>query len=262
MRFLSRKSKVVNKYRSVFYFFVLVLELLVMFSRVYLGMHSINQVLFGLMIGCFSIVIYYVYVEPYLYILGLKYLSEGLKKTMNFTWMILVFIGLCLYQCLITFLVTFNPPNNPNDPWIHQITSIPKCNSGYNFYTSFYLKCYEDMAIGVGSPVILISLAISTNGSGFIKKFSYSRCSKKFLAYLAVTLLTPLIPAAIFLNPWWKLIDSLNSNSMAALLWSLNVLGFTFAFIFLVGISPHLVVKFGLAEYADLDSYTAFKQEV
>lgn len=82
------------------------------------------------------------------------------------------------------------------------------------------------------------------------------------MAYLAVTLLTPLIPAAIFLNPWWKLIDNISDNGMAGLLWSLNVLGFTFAFIILVGLSPHLVMKFGLAEYANLDSYTAFKQEV
>jgi hypothetical protein len=118
------------------------------------------------------------------------------------------------------------------------------------------------MAIGIGSPIILISLAISRNGSGFIKKFSYSRCSKKFLAYLAVTLLTPLVPAAIFLNPWWKLIEGLSDASMAGLLWTLNVLGFTFGFIILIGISPYLVVKCGLAEYADLDSYTAFKQEV
>lgn len=61
VRFLSRKSKIVAKYSAIFYFFVLMLELLVMFSRVYLGMHSINQVLFGFMVGCFSMVVYYLF---------------------------------------------------------------------------------------------------------------------------------------------------------------------------------------------------------
>jgi phosphotransferase system glucose/maltose/N-acetylglucosamine-specific IIC component len=102
---------------------VLVLELLVMFSRVYLGMHSINQVLFGLMIGCFSMVVYYLFVEQYLYVLSLKYLAEG-KKSSNFVWMSLVFGAICLYECLITYLADFNPPNNPTDPWIMRINSI------------------------------------------------------------------------------------------------------------------------------------------
>ena len=117
------------------------------------------------------------------------------------------------------------------------------------------------MAIGVGSPVILIALALSTNGSGYIKKFSYSRCSKKFAGYFFITVLFSAIPAAIFLNPWWKLIEGLDDGSMAALLYSLNVLGFTISFIFLISLSPKIVIKAGLAEYAELDSYAAFKQE-
>lgn len=34
-----------------------------MFSRVILGMHSFNQVLFGLMIGLYSMVLYYFFIE-------------------------------------------------------------------------------------------------------------------------------------------------------------------------------------------------------
>jgi sphingosine-1-phosphate phosphatase 1 len=37
------------------------LEILVAFSRVYLGMHSINQVLFGIMLGVYFLVLYYSY---------------------------------------------------------------------------------------------------------------------------------------------------------------------------------------------------------
>jgi len=42
---------------------MIVLEGLVMFSRVILGMHSFNQVCFGLMIGLYSMVLYYFFIE-------------------------------------------------------------------------------------------------------------------------------------------------------------------------------------------------------
>lgn len=119
------------------------------------------------------------------------------------------------------------------------------------------------MAIGTVSPAILIALSISTNGSGLMKKLSYSRCcSVKFIGYVALTIVSAAIPAAIFLNPWWKSIEGLSSNSMAAMLWSFNVLGLSLGAIVLVAVSPRLVAVCGLAEYAHLDSYTAFKQEV
>ena len=44
------------------YFIVLILAALVMFSRVILGMHTFNEVLFGATIGMFMIVLYYTYV--------------------------------------------------------------------------------------------------------------------------------------------------------------------------------------------------------
>jgi hypothetical protein len=49
---------------------------------------------------------------------------------------------------------------------------------------------------------------------------------------------------------------------MAAFIWSLNVLGFSFGIIVLVAISPNIIRRLGLAEYAHRDSYIAFKQQV
>jgi membrane-associated phospholipid phosphatase len=62
LRFFTRVSKFVKKYVAFFYIIVLIFEFLVMFSRVILGMHALNQVLFGFMIGCYSFVPYYLFV--------------------------------------------------------------------------------------------------------------------------------------------------------------------------------------------------------
>jgi hypothetical protein len=118
------------------------------------------------------------------------------------------------------------------------------------------------MAIGVVSPMILVSLSISTNGSGLMKKLTYRRWSAKFVSYVAVTVLCAAIPALLFLNPWWKNIEGLSYDSKAALIWSLNVLGFSSAMLVLVAISPKIIARLGLAEYTHLGDYTAFKQEV
>jgi membrane-associated phospholipid phosphatase len=62
VRFFARVSKFVQKYIILFYLLVVFFEISVMFSRVILGMHSLNQVLFGCLIGCFSLIPYYLYI--------------------------------------------------------------------------------------------------------------------------------------------------------------------------------------------------------
>lgn len=50
--------------RNIFFFYILIFlfEVLLMFSRVMLGMHSFNEVLMGAMCSIFLIAIYYTYV--------------------------------------------------------------------------------------------------------------------------------------------------------------------------------------------------------
>ncbi|MBS1889857.1 MAG: phosphatase PAP2 family protein [Actinobacteria bacterium] len=256
VRFMTRKIKCAARFNYLWYTLVFLLELLVMFSRVYLGMHSLNQVLFGMMLGCYSMVVYYLYAEHWLFTHCLRYLTQGTGNIFNFLVCSLAFIAMCLYQCFITYFGTFDIPQS----WVNTINLTPRCAKSYDFATSFYLKCFEDMAIGVVAPAIMVALSISTNGSGLMKKLNYSRCcSGKFVGYVGLTLVSAAIPAAIFLNPFWKQFD-LPADSMAGLLWSMNALGFTISMIVLVAISPRLIAKCGLAEYAHLDSYTAFKQ--
>jgi membrane-associated phospholipid phosphatase len=108
VRFLSKKSRSVAKYNYIWYIMVILMELTIMFSRVYMGMHSLNQVLFGFMLGCYSMFVYYLYVEQWLYTHSFKYLSEGTSNLTNFMVTSFSFILLCLYQCLVTFLGSFD----------------------------------------------------------------------------------------------------------------------------------------------------------
>jgi membrane-associated phospholipid phosphatase len=61
VRFFVRFYDCARKFNWLLYIILVVLQLLVMFSRVILGMHTFNEVLMGAMIGLYSISIYYLY---------------------------------------------------------------------------------------------------------------------------------------------------------------------------------------------------------
>lgn len=61
IRFFMRSYKTARKLSWLLYAILVILQLLVMFSRVILGMHTFNEVLMGAMIGLYSISVYYLY---------------------------------------------------------------------------------------------------------------------------------------------------------------------------------------------------------
>lgn len=61
IRFFMRSYKTARKLSWLLYIILVILQLLVMFSRVILGMHTFNEVLMGAMIGLYSISAYYLY---------------------------------------------------------------------------------------------------------------------------------------------------------------------------------------------------------
>ena len=63
VRFFGRWYPAVGSNIGWFYALVVILECLVMFSRVILGMHTFNEVLMGATIGLFSFCLYYLYIE-------------------------------------------------------------------------------------------------------------------------------------------------------------------------------------------------------
>lgn len=61
IRYFSRAYKLTTKAIVGLVLFGVVLQGMVVFSRIILGMHSINQVLFGVLLGFYSLIPYYMY---------------------------------------------------------------------------------------------------------------------------------------------------------------------------------------------------------
>ena len=68
-----------------------------MFSRIILGMHSLNQVLFGFMIGVYTFIPYYLFVENLLLKVSLTlFRSIRLKKSLIYFIYIIILMTVLL----------------------------------------------------------------------------------------------------------------------------------------------------------------------
>jgi membrane-associated phospholipid phosphatase len=106
VRFYARVHKFVAKYIAVFYFFIILFEICVMFSRVILGMHSFNQVLLGCLIGCYTFVPYYLFAEKFI----LKWVLSIFRSQKSVLTSILLVCICCVSFCseiLLAMLLPF-----------------------------------------------------------------------------------------------------------------------------------------------------------
>ena len=125
LRLLSRSQPLVKKYIYIGYFLALIVQLLVMFSRVILGMHSFNEVLLGACLGLFCIVVYYLYTER----LMVKVVATLLDTPQQFDYtrnleeksrnrmVIIGLVWIFILTSLIDFLVVYLPTFNYTDYW-------------------------------------------------------------------------------------------------------------------------------------------------
>lgn len=134
VRFYARVHKLAAKYIAVFYFFIIFFEICVMFSRVILGMHSFNQVLFGCLIGCYSFVPYYLFVEKFL----LKWVLSIFRSQKSIETTILLICISCVSFCTEILLAMLLPFENTSA--LNVISSTSGCG-GFLIYKSFQYKC-------------------------------------------------------------------------------------------------------------------------
>jgi membrane-associated phospholipid phosphatase len=122
VKFLARGYPSVRKRILLGYLLVALLQCLVMFSRVILGMHTFNEVLMGAMIGIFSIALYYTYLED----LMLKLVATLIGSPQGFTYFqsmespvrrkILAFVlgWFVVVACAVDLTLTFLPTYSNN----------------------------------------------------------------------------------------------------------------------------------------------------
>lgn len=61
IRYFTRAYNLKGSPRAILFVLGILLQGLVVFSRIILGMHAINQVLFGVMLGFYFLIPYYMY---------------------------------------------------------------------------------------------------------------------------------------------------------------------------------------------------------
>jgi hypothetical protein len=167
-----------------------------MFSRVILGMHTFNEVLMGLMIGCFSVAIYYALVEEAI----LNYMCVLIEKKKRGLHLGLLVGGMATCV-LIDLLVFFLPDYNDGVFW-DTIQNTKGCEK-VKLYKSFQYKCLEDSALIMAAFGLLIALLFMPFPQNLTLPLGYSRLSCKYAAKLGLILLSAIIPVAAFLNPGW-----------------------------------------------------------
>lgn len=130
VRFFSRVYKFVSNNIALFYVLIIALECLVMFSRVILGMHSLNQVLFGLMIGLYSMVVYYLFIEKFILKWTLK-IFRMQKSSIQLILLASISVLSLSISILITLLLRYN-----NAEYETQILDTKGCQKS-QIYKSF-----------------------------------------------------------------------------------------------------------------------------
>ena len=163
-------------------------------------MHSLNQVLFGLMLGFASIVYYYTVAE-------LALLKFCLLMTHKFYRNYIIILNtIVMFICIIFMLLTLYIPNYKNDQYDPVIESFSRCK-GFQTYASYQYKCFIDMSLLMAGFGIIYGLVFMKNQHNLLRKTTFPRLSKQFFKRLGLTLLVSAIPAVIFLNPLWKKIN-------------------------------------------------------
>jgi hypothetical protein len=95
-----------------------------MFSRVILGMHSLNQVLIGCLLGSFSFIPYYLFIEK-LILKWLILIFRSQKSIINVFILFIIAITALAIEILIALVINYD-----NSSYITVINTFSGCN-GY-----------------------------------------------------------------------------------------------------------------------------------
>lgn len=216
-------------------------------------MHSINQVLFGLMIGVYVSVPYYLFIEGALIRTGIKLFNNPRS----------VPAALILFACMLVFwaielLVALLPAYINDDEYWAVIESINDCSKSA-YYKSFQYKCLEDCGLIMAGFGILMGFSFTHKPFNMAKMLTYTRISLKYLLRFVLTIVISLIPLAIFMNPGWADIKT-STQGKALIIWACQNLGFFFGTFFLVVVVPIFCQFLNLEDFKHPESYLEFRR--
>jgi len=182
----------------------------------YLGMHSLNQVLFGLTFGCYSLFIIVYYFDPWLD----SFLKSVRAKTLS-NRLVLAIILLLIYIVLsiIPILLYLKNERNSEKEWNIWWPVVQK-EVNPPLLTFAHLKCLMDCgALGIGFGVVFALLATENN---YLERgLKFSALTKRGILFRIIIfgLTVGIAAGLIFLIPTgnknWILKYLINSNLAA-----------------------------------------------
>ena len=147
VRFFARGYRWVRERIIVFYVLILVLQMLVMFSRVILGMHTFNEVLMGTMIALFAISVYYAYVQSMILHLFANCIASNPSHSDHFAsfkgWRRNSLLFVVLMSTLLVWAIDFATAfgiTYDNIPFWAVIQATKGCDT-VKYYKSFQYRC-------------------------------------------------------------------------------------------------------------------------
>ena len=120
-------------------------------------MHSLNQVLFGVMLGFASLVVYYSYAEVFI----LKTCVLVSRRSHRMKTVILTTVSLIVSVALV--LLTLYGPTYENEQYMPVINSFKRCRDNFKEEGSFQYKCFQDTSLLMAGFGIFYALAIMKN---------------------------------------------------------------------------------------------------
>lgn len=107
IRYSVRTSETMRNKVGILYVIGFLVQMLVVFSRILLGMHSLNQVLMGFLMACYSFIPYYLYMEEFILKLCMKIPSLYYRGYSLFINMMLVLAFMSI-QIIITYAISYD----------------------------------------------------------------------------------------------------------------------------------------------------------
>ena len=168
---------------------------LIAISRMYLGMHALNQVLLGLTLGAYSLFLIIYYIDPLLDDFLKRVKARGIRN--RGTVFTMFFIGYVILTT-IPILLFWRNEENPGKVWTEWWVVVSK-EVNAPIFTFGYIKCFLDCGVlGVGFGAISAMMTLENNYLD--KGLKFSALTKSALALrIIVFVLTAAVAGGIFL---------------------------------------------------------------
>lgn len=168
---------------------------LIVVSRMYLGMHALNQVLLGLTLGAYSLFLIIYYIDPLLDDFLKKVKARAIRNRGTvFTMFGIAYVILTTIPILLFYKNEENPGILWTDYWVvvSKEVNAPK-------FTFGYIKCFLDCGVvGVGFGAFAAMMTLENNYLD--KGLKFSALTKTALALrIVVFVLTAAVAGVVFL---------------------------------------------------------------